>query len=236
MLVALAPAQGLSGEAGAGNLVPAMTRYSRSVIPGRAPEGDGAHDESLDRAVFGAKKKPITPPANDREDYPDPMDMDVDEAGHLVDRTERRKADDRRKPTGERRKASDRRSPDFPPLRENGVAYRTADEGKRGPILLVGALVIAHWSWGLIRDAGRVLVDAAPENEELRAEILEALEPEDARVTDLHIWQVGPGHHAAIVALASPSPKDVAHYKDRLGHIHELSHVTVEVVRLAGAG
>lgn len=101
---------------------------------------------------------------------------------------------------------------------------------------VVGALVIAHWSWGLIRDAGRVLVDAAPENEELRAEILEALEPEDARVTDLHIWQVGPGHHAAIVALASPSPKDVAHYKDRLGHIHELSHVTVEVVRLAGAG
>lgn len=116
-----------------------MTRYSRSVIPGRADEGDSA---SLDRAVFGAKRRPVAPPANDRGDYIDPMEMDVDEAGHLVDRTERRKSDDRRKPTGERRKSSDRRTPDFPPLRDNAAAYRAADDGKRGPILLVGALVI----------------------------------------------------------------------------------------------
>ncbi len=133
----LAPA--LGGEAGAEALVPAMTRYSRSVIPGRADEGDSA---SLDRAVFGANKRPVAAPANDREDYPDPMDMDVDEAGHLVDRTERRKSEDRRKPAGERRKSSDRRTPDFPPLRDNAAAYRSADDGKRGPILLVGALVI----------------------------------------------------------------------------------------------
>jgi hypothetical protein len=119
-----------------------MTRYSRSVIPGRAQEGDGAHDESLERAVFGAKKRPITPPANDRADYSDPLDMDLDEAGHLVDRSDRRKPDDRRKPAGDRRKAQDRRQPDFPPLRQTGAAYRTADDGKRGPILLVGALVI----------------------------------------------------------------------------------------------
>ncbi|MFT3725199.1 MAG: SPOR domain-containing protein [Hyphomonadaceae bacterium] len=116
-----------------------MTRYSRSVIPGRADEADSA---SLDRAVFGAKKRPVAAPANDREDYPDPMEMDVDEAGHLVDRTERRKSDERRKPAGERRKSSDRRTPDFPPLRDNAAAYRVADDGKRGPILLVGALVI----------------------------------------------------------------------------------------------
>ncbi len=123
-------------------LVPAMTRYSRSVIPGRPQEGEGGSDASLERAVFGAKKRPVAPPANDREDYPDPMEMDLDESGHLVDRNERRRPDDRRKPSGERRKASERRSSDFPPLRETGVNYRTADDGKRGPILLVGALVI----------------------------------------------------------------------------------------------
>ena len=131
---------GAVGRQARETLVPAMTRYSRSVIPGRPQEGEG--DASLERAVFGAKKRPIAPPANDREDYSDPLDMELDEAGHLVDRPERRKADDRRKPNAERRKASDRRSPDFPPLRENGVNYRTADDGKRGPILLIGALVI----------------------------------------------------------------------------------------------
>jgi hypothetical protein len=119
-----------------------MTRYSRSVIPGRSPEGDSGDSASLDRAVFGAKKRAVALPANDRDAYPDPMEMDVDEAGHLVDRTERRTSNERRKPSGERRKASDRRTPDFPPLRDSAAAYRTADDGKRGPILLVGALVI----------------------------------------------------------------------------------------------
>lgn len=136
-----------------------MTRYSRSVIPGRPHEGEGAGDASLERAVFGAKKRPVAPPANDREDYPDPMDMDLDEAGHLVDPAERRKPEDRRRPGGERRKASERRSSDFPPLRENGVNYRTADDGKRGPILLVGALVIVAVFgvvvWSAYRDGVR---------------------------------------------------------------------------------
>jgi cation diffusion facilitator family transporter len=98
---------------------------------------------------------------------------------------------------------------------------------------VVGALVIARWSWGLIRDAGSVLLDAVPQGEELRAEICEALESEGECIIDLHVWQVGPGHHAAIVALASEKPKEPAHYRAQLAHIHELSHVTVEVEPVA---
>ena len=94
---------------------------------------------------------------------------------------------------------------------------------------VVGALVIARWSWGLIRDAGSVLLDAVPQGEDLRGEIHEAIERGGDRITDLHVWQVGPGHHAAIVALAAAEPKAPSHYKQRLAHIHELSHVTVEV-------
>lgn len=94
---------------------------------------------------------------------------------------------------------------------------------------VVGALVIARWSWSLIRDAGGVLLDAVPQGEELRGEIHDAIEQGGDRITDLHVWQVGPGHHAAIVALASPAPKEPSHYKALLAHIHELSHVTVEV-------
>lgn len=94
---------------------------------------------------------------------------------------------------------------------------------------VVGALVIARWSGGLIRDAGRVLVDYVPAGDGLPDEIRTAMETEGTTVTDLHVWQVGPGHHAAIVALSSPMPEPPEAYKARLGHIHELSHVTVEV-------
>lgn len=100
------------------------------------------------------------------------------------------------------------------------------------PIMgMVGALVIARWSWGLIQDSGSVLLDAAAEGEEVRQEIREAIEPAGSQVTDLHVWQIGPGHFAAIVSLTALEPEEPAHYKALLAHIHELSHVTVEVQR-----
>lgn len=100
---------------------------------------------------------------------------------------------------------------------------------------VVGALVIAHWSWGLMRDAGRVLLDAAPESEALGARIRQALAPTGDTITDLHVWQVGPGHFAAIVALASSAPQDLAAYRALLAPMHGLSHLTLEVQQLRGA-
>ena len=96
---------------------------------------------------------------------------------------------------------------------------------------VVGALVIARWSWGLIRDSGSVLLDAAAEGQDVRQEIREAMAPTGSQVTDLHVWQVGPGHFAAIVSLMAREPREPAHYKALLAHIHELSHVTDEVQR-----
>ena len=123
-----------------------MTRYSRSVIPGRPSEegrSEAEDGDNLDRIVFGSKKKPIMPPANDREDYPDPMDMDVDEAGFLVDRsTKDRRGGGERRAKADRRRTEARRTADYVPLRENGAPYRGGDASGRGPILLVGALVI----------------------------------------------------------------------------------------------
>lgn len=96
---------------------------------------------------------------------------------------------------------------------------------------IVGAMMIARWSWGLVRDAGGVLLDHVPEGEDLSAEIKVALETGSDHITDLHVWQVGPGHRAAIIALASPNPKSPGDYRAKLAHLHELSHVTVEVQR-----
>ena len=94
---------------------------------------------------------------------------------------------------------------------------------------MVGALVIARWSFGLIRDAGRVLVDYVPASEDLPDEIRAAVETDTDRITDLHVWQIGPGHHAAIVALTSAAPQPPEVYKARLAHLSYLSHLTVEV-------
>lgn len=96
---------------------------------------------------------------------------------------------------------------------------------------VVGALVIARWSWGLIRDSGSVLLDASAEGEEVQLEIREAMAPTGSKVTDLHVWQVGPGHFAVIVSLTAPEPKEPLHYKALMAQIHELSHVTVEIQR-----
>jgi len=97
---------------------------------------------------------------------------------------------------------------------------------------VVGALVIARWSWGLIRDSGSVLLDRIPDDEDLPGEIREALETDTDRIADLHVWQVGPGHHAAIISLVSSDPAAPSDYKARLAEIHELSHITVEVERV----
>jgi cation diffusion facilitator family transporter len=94
---------------------------------------------------------------------------------------------------------------------------------------VVGGLVIARWSWGLIRVTATVLLDAQPDDAELAGKIRRSVETEEDRISDLHVWQVGPGHHAAIVALVTPKPQAPSFYKDKLRGIRDLSHVTVEV-------
>ena len=94
---------------------------------------------------------------------------------------------------------------------------------------IVGALIIARWSWGLIRDSGAVLLDRTSEDGDLYDEIRRAIENDKDRIADLHVWQVGPGHHAAIVSVVSSEPREPSHYKAFLSQMHELSHITVEV-------
>ncbi|MGP3699782.1 cation transporter, partial [Rhodobacter sp. NSM] len=78
-----------------------------------------------------------------------------------------------------------------------------------------------------------VLLDYVPLDEDLPDEIRGAIERDGVRITDLHIWRLGPGHHGAIVTLRTPDPREPAFYRGRLAHIHDLSHVTIEVERAA---
>jgi len=93
---------------------------------------------------------------------------------------------------------------------------------------LVGAAVIASWSYGLIRDTGAILLDMNPDRgmaERVRATI----ERDGDRLEDLHLWRLGPGHLGAILSVVTTKPRDAGHYRRLLGHFHNLSHVTVEV-------
>ena len=98
---------------------------------------------------------------------------------------------------------------------------------------LVGACVIANWSWGLVRAAGATLLDLLPD-QALAAKVLERLERDDDRVADLHLWRVGPGHCAAVVSIVSDAPQSLDIYKSRLADLPNLSHVTIEVVACPG--
>jgi cation diffusion facilitator family transporter len=93
---------------------------------------------------------------------------------------------------------------------------------------IVGALVIASWSASLIRSAGAVLVDAIPDRT-LVETVRQSLEVDGDRVSDLHLWRIGPGHMALVVAIVSDHPREPAAYKARLERIKPLSHLTIEV-------
>ena len=93
---------------------------------------------------------------------------------------------------------------------------------------VVGALVIANWSLGLLRTAGSALLDMVPD-QRLRGLLRERLEVEGDRVSDLHVWQLGPGHTAVTASIVAAIPQPPGVYKERLAGVAGLSHVTVEV-------
>jgi cation diffusion facilitator family transporter len=93
---------------------------------------------------------------------------------------------------------------------------------------IVGAIVIAHWSLRLLRSSGAVLLDTVAD-QGLAARIKERLEVGTDRVTDLHLWRLGPGHAAVIAAIVADHPESPDLYKARLSGLYGLSHVTIEV-------
>ncbi|HEV7610084.1 MAG TPA: CDF family Co(II)/Ni(II) efflux transporter DmeF [Steroidobacteraceae bacterium] len=95
---------------------------------------------------------------------------------------------------------------------------------------LVGAALVSVWAFGLLRDSGRILLDAemdAPVVGEIR-EVIERGEV-PARITDLHVWRVGRAKYAVVVSVATASGKDGEYFRRALCVHDELAHVTVEI-------
>jgi cation diffusion facilitator family transporter len=100
---------------------------------------------------------------------------------------------------------------------------------------IVGAVMISRWSFGLFRGAGHVLLDRQGP-EEIATRIRESVERhDDNRVADLHLWSVGPGQYAAIIAVVASNPGPVEHYRSLLPADLGLAHVTFELHRCSSA-
>jgi cation diffusion facilitator family transporter len=93
---------------------------------------------------------------------------------------------------------------------------------------IMGAGVIASWSYGLLRDTGAVLLDMDPD-QQVGREVRGAIEQAGDRVADLHVWRLGPGHLGAIVSVATRLPRGPQFYHQLLARFRALSHITVEV-------
>jgi cation diffusion facilitator family transporter len=99
---------------------------------------------------------------------------------------------------------------------------------------IVGALVIANWSYGLIRDTGAILVDLNPDNT-LSRKVRSSIEAVGDRLIDLHVWRLGPGHFSAVAAVATKAQThDTRFFHGLLQAIPGLSHLTVEVQHVDG--
>jgi cation diffusion facilitator family transporter len=95
---------------------------------------------------------------------------------------------------------------------------------------LCGAVVIAAWSYGLVRDTSAILLDMNPDIG-LADRLRTMIEVDGDQLTDLHVWRLGPGHLGAILSIATDKRREPEYYHSLLGRFRTLSHVTVQVQR-----
>jgi len=99
---------------------------------------------------------------------------------------------------------------------------------------IVGACVIASWSFGLIRDTGAILLDMNPDRR-MADSLRRSIECEGDQLLDLHLWRLGPGHLGAIVSVATAKQREEQYYRAKVARFRSLSHLTIEVRHIGPA-
>ncbi|MBF6651052.1 CDF family Co(II)/Ni(II) efflux transporter DmeF [Methylobacter sp. BlB1] len=99
---------------------------------------------------------------------------------------------------------------------------------------IVGGMIIIQWSYGLMKESSPVLMDESIDPGYKIAVKRKIESDADNRVSDLHIWRVGPKHYAIILSVVSHTPRPPQYYKALLKDFHRLSHITVEVNKCYG--
>jgi cation diffusion facilitator family transporter len=93
---------------------------------------------------------------------------------------------------------------------------------------IVGACVIASWSYGLIRDTGAILLDRIPDRR-LASDLRRTIESDGSKLADLHLWRLGPGHLGAILSVCPQERRSAGYYREKLARFSSLSHLTIEI-------
>jgi cation diffusion facilitator family transporter len=98
---------------------------------------------------------------------------------------------------------------------------------------IIGACVIASWSYSLIRDTGAILLDMNPDRH-MADNLRQTIEGGGDTLVDLHLWRLGPGHLGAILLISTTKEdRGPAYYRARLARFRSLSHLTIEVTNVA---
>ena len=94
---------------------------------------------------------------------------------------------------------------------------------------IVGAGLILHWSFLLLKETGGILLQREIDNP-ITEEIKHEIESDgDSIISDLHIWKVAQNKYACIVSVVTSRNCSIEDYKQRLAKVHELAHVTIEI-------
>ncbi len=94
---------------------------------------------------------------------------------------------------------------------------------------IIGAILVARWSWGLLRDTSGVLLDRQVPTK-LREKVQHAIESsDDNRIADLHLWSIGPEILAAVITVVTREPKSPDHYKALLPQNLGIVHANIEI-------
>lgn len=99
---------------------------------------------------------------------------------------------------------------------------------------IIGACVIASWSFGLIRDTGAILLDVNPDRR-MADNLKRSIENEGDQLLDLHLWRLGPGHLGAILCVATATQREENYYRSRVARFRSVSHLTIEIRRIGSA-
>jgi cation diffusion facilitator family transporter len=98
---------------------------------------------------------------------------------------------------------------------------------------IIGACVIASWSYGLTRDTGAILLDMNPDGR-MADNLRRTIEAEGDMLGDLHLWRLGPGHLGAIVSVITQELRGPEYYRAKLSRFRALSHLTIQVEQSTG--
>lgn len=98
---------------------------------------------------------------------------------------------------------------------------------------IVGALIIARWAYGLIKESSHILLDKSIDSKSV-TKVIDAINQDNKTVIkDIHIWHIAPLHQAAILSVESQVPLQLSEYTNILKeNLPRLSHITVEIKKL----